>query len=170
MAAAARSRSHCHDFAAVGIASPPAELVDAELHGFVRMVPSVAVELIDERECRAPRNLDLRLLAAVLACDFLVHAAGHVDGNGRRESLPGLDRRAWRQLLLQLLRRALRTSVLTRLLGRIALHRLEADDDRDQPEDEPGIVPLHAAAPFTTPSFTAIRLATAAPEFNAPSI
>ncbi len=94
-AAAARSRSGGpigRIGAAVGFAATAAELVDAEQDRLVRMGARVGGELLDEIERGAPGDGNLRLLAAVLSGDLLVHAARDVDGNRRRQSVLRLDR------------------------------------------------------------------------------
>ncbi len=102
--------------------------------------------------------------------DLLVHAAGDVDGDGRGETVFGLDRLARRELLIELERGPRRSFVRSRLLLGIALRRLEDDDERDQPRMSQRVAAAHAALPLTTPSLTAMRRATAAPELSAPSM
>ena len=68
------------------------------------------------------------------------------------------------------LRRALRPRLLPRRLAGIAIAGLDDDYERNQSEHQSQVLTAHAGTPFTTPSLTAIRRATAAPELSAPSM
>src|SRR5690606_8320564 len=122
-------------------------------------------KLLDEVAGGAAGDLDLAFASAD-AAHFVVHAAGDVDEDRRGQAIALWDLGCGGQPLIDAPLGA-REAFLVSFAG---LAPAPTARDRDHRDDGRRGTDLHAAAPFTTPSVSAIRFATAAPECSAPSM
>ena len=180
-------RAHRNDRTHVFFAGPLAELVDAEQDRLVLVLVRVPRELLDQVSRRAAGDLDLALVLArssprtlsfmlpetsmTIAAARPSRCGAGAKGRARHRSAgpPGSSRAARASGRDRACRRADGKTRGQRHERRGRLQPACQRSARLQPA-EAGLYRCKPASPLTTPSFAAIRFATAAPEFNAPSM